>query len=516
MAFSSLRMCSCFNRSMRIIACAIICIGLFGIATPGVANQTPDTTPVTVGGALPYRVELRTVANPGYELPTLHSYIRGEYDGHWVLVAGRTNGLHGFVDDGLINFPPASQNRDVWVIDVENGESWRRSLTSAQTGLDAFTVDSLTSTNAQGTQIGDRLYMTGGYGFDATNSTFRTFNRLTAFDLPELIDWAKGGPTQLSDAFRQVQHPAMQVTGGVMTHSAGRTHLVFGQNFNGPYDPILSGVYTEQIRSFTIQDDGTTLSISNVSSSEPLEEHHRRDLSVVPVIRRDGQGSFAKGWAALSGVFTPDDRAWTVPVEIAEDGTATMADPSAANTFKQGMNIYQTANLGMYSEAAGQMHTLLFGGITYQFYDREAGQFVNDVNFPFTNQVTAVVVDANGNYQQVLLDEEFPVIIDDAGKRMRFGTNGEFFPVSGLPTYDNGVLKLDELSGETRLGYIFGGLMADAGNNGRTAASNFLFEVVLTPVPEPNTFLLAATAGLLLCGGRKARQILLWRRETSN
>lgn len=468
-------------------------------AAPCFANQTSTTTPVVVGGSLPYRVELRTVPTGGFALPTLHSYVRGEYENQWILIAGRTNGLHDFTDDGLVNFPPASQNRDVWVIDVAQGQSWHRSLSAAETGLDQDVVDSLTPTNAQGVQIGDRLYMTGGYGFDATQGGFRTFDRLTAFDLPNLVDWVKQGTPAVADTFRQLQDPAFHVTGGAMTHANGRTHLIFGQEFNGGYDPILSGEYTEQVRSFTISDDGTNLSVENVVYGDVVEDYHRRDLNVVPVIRRDGQGNVEQGWTALAGVFTLGDRAWTVPVEITADGEPSMADPLAADTFKQGMNIYQTANLGMYSEQSGQMHTLLFGGITYQFYDRDAGQFVNDNRFPFTNQATAVVVDADGNYRQFLLDEEFPVIADENGKRLRFGANGEFFPSPGLPRYDNGVFKLDELTGETTLGYIFGGLMADAGNNGRTAGSNFLFEVVLTPVPEPSSLLLAmfAAAGMI-------------------
>lgn len=478
---------------------AAIVASLFaGFVPHCLANQTPTTTPVIVGGDLPYRVTVRTVPTTGYTLPTLHSYVRAEHDGKWILVAGRTNGLHGFVDDGLINFPPASQNRDVWVIDVANGQSWHRSLNSAEAGLDQFTVDSLTPTNAQGMQIGDKLYMSGGYGFDATAGIFRTFDRLTAFDLPELIEWAQGGAAPVTNAFRQVSNPALRVTGGAMTQANGRAHLIFGQDFHGGYDPILSGTYTEQVRSFTIEDDGSTLTISDINYGDIVEDYHRRDLSVVPVIRRDAQGQLVNGWTALAGVFTPGDRAWTVPVEITADGKPTMADPYADGTFKQGMNIYQTANLGLYSEQSGRMHTLLFGGITYQFYDPATGQFVDDVLFPFTNQSTAVVVDADGNYQQFLLDEDFPEIVDSSGKRLRFGTNGEFFPIAGLPKYDNGVFKLDELTGETTIGYIFGGLMADAGNGGRTAASNFLFEVVLTPVPEPSSLCLAAVGGMWL------------------
>jgi hypothetical protein len=382
------------------------------------------------------------------------------------------------------------------VIDFAAGQSWHRSLSAAESGLTQDVVDSLTPTNAQGVQIGDRLYMTGGYGFDAAQGGFRTFDRLTSFDLPSLVDWVKQDAADVTDTFRQLQNPAFRVTGGAMTHANGRTHLIFGQEFDGGYDPISSGIYTEQIRSFSIVDDGQDLAVDDIQYGDVVEEYHRRDLSVVPVVRADGQGNLERAWTALAGVFTLGDRAWTVPVEITADGEPSMADQFAEDTFKQGMNIYQTANLGMFSERTGEMHTLLFGGITYQYYDRDAGVFINDNLFPFTNQSTAVVVDAEGNYAQYLLDEEFPVIADENGKRLRFGANGEFFPVPGVARFDNGVLMLDELRGETTLGHIFGGLMADAGNFGKTAGSNFVFEVVLTPVPEPSSLVLVALAVL--------------------
>lgn len=83
----------------------------------------------------------------------------------------------------------------------------------------------------------------------------------------------------------------------------------------------------------------------------------------------------------------------------------------------------------------------------------------------------------------------------------------------GIETYANGVVKLDELSGPTTLGYIFGGLAANAPNTRfvpgtASAASNLIFEVVLTPVPEPSAIWLAAMlVGLFIPGRRIATPI---------
>ncbi len=76
------------------------------------------------------------------------------------------------------------------------------------------------------------------------------------------------------------------------------------------------------------------------------------------------------------------------------------------------------------------------------------------------------------------------------GLRLRFGANAEFFLAEGIETYDNGVLKLDELTGPTTLGYIFGGIVTNGPHTRGTppaasAGSNQIFTVIYTPVPEP-------------------------------
>ena len=91
-------------------------------------------------------------------VPTLQSFASGIYNGQWVLIAGRTNGLHGFSDDGLANFPPRYQNTDVWVIDPVSKETWSRSLDDTSSGLTSSEIDSLSSTNTESYQDGNTLY----------------------------------------------------------------------------------------------------------------------------------------------------------------------------------------------------------------------------------------------------------------------------------------------------------------------------------------------------------------------
>jgi hypothetical protein len=478
------------------------------------AHQTPDFTPIELNPSLPFRIELREYEFGSAQLPGLHSYAAGHYDGKWVLIAGRTNGVHDLDQSGEDSFPEVSQNRDVWVIDPIAKQSWHRSLgdpntgmVDAASGLSPGQIASLTPTNNQFTQVGNRLYMTGGYGLNPANE-FTTFDTLTAIDLPGLVDWVATGSGQAVDHIRQLDHPVASVTGGAMYEMGGRMHLVLGQDFEGAYSPRTDGAYTRQVRSFEIVDDGTNLAITNVTQTTPLPEYRRRDLNVVPVMKPDGIGGVNERLVALSGVFTTSFGVWTVPVEIDSDGVPTMANPADAATFKQGFNGYHSAKLGLYSETSSSMHELLLGGISAQYYDASADQVVTDDDMPFVNDLTAVTIDAAGNFSQQHLGF-YPEILDGAGKQWRFGANSEFFLDEGIETFENGVIKLDELSGGKRLGFVFGGIMANGphtrGNPDVTSTASYrIFEVVYAPVPEADSLVLAGIA-TCICWNRMKR-----------
>ncbi|HEY6563665.1 MAG TPA: hypothetical protein VIY86_04175, partial [Pirellulaceae bacterium] len=450
-------------------------------------------SPIVVGGTLPYQVHLEPYDFGSADFPTLHSYASATFDNQWVLLAGRTNGLHSLTSGGFNSFPPASQNREVWVIDPVTRQTWHRSLESAGSGLSQSVVDSLTRTNTQFDQQGGTLYVTGGYGYDRTTNRFGTSDTLSAIDLGALAAWVQNGTGSAAAALRQLHDPIFKVTGGGMARIGGTTHLVFGQDFDGPYaGGAVDGHYTKQVRSFEVLDDGVELSIQNARQSMPVDAYRRRDLNVVPMLHRDPlTGELEQSLTALSGVFTPPPGfgIWTVPVEIDADGMPTMADPSLTGTFKQGMNTYHSAKLGLFDPTTGEMHTVLFGGISYQFYDRANGVFVNDPQVPFINQLTSIVRDAAGNYTQYLLDTEFPLLTNpDNGQAWRFGANAEFFVAPGLATLPHNILDLSQFTQPTTVGYIVGGLASDDGNFGNTAASNIVFRVSVAPVPEPRVW----------------------------
>ncbi len=480
---------------------AAVVAGIGGRAVA--ANQTADLSPVIVGGAAPIGMQIQAPqAFPGATLPTLHSFVDAIFespaDGHglWVVMGGMTNGLHDLSDAG---FDPAAHNRSVYVIDPVGLQVWGRSLDDLSSGLSAAQVESITTTNAQSTQIGSRLYVAGGYGFSPGLGQYHTYDTLSAFDLGAVVDWVRDGTGSLAAGMRQIRDPLVQVTGGDMsTTPNGKTHLVFGQDYPDSYNMRQEGIYTKQVRTFEIVDDGTTLAITNAVAHPASDDYRRRDLNVVPTIT-SGTGGPVAGLQALSGVFTPSFGVWTVPVSIDADGNATQPDPAAPTTFKQGMNGYHSAVLSLYSANDDTMHQLLLGGISYQYYDAATGLVMDDAQIPFISSVTDVVTTPDGVMSQHLLDVAFPAILAPSnGEPYLLGANATFFPADGITTYANGVIDLDALTGPTLVGWVFGGIAADAPNHGVTVGSNAMFPVIITPVPEPSAaFLLAAVA----CGG---------------
>ncbi|MEO6848612.1 MAG: PEP-CTERM sorting domain-containing protein [Chthoniobacterales bacterium] len=471
-------------------------------------NQTDTVSPVELTG-LPYAIELQSADMGSATLPTLQAYAAGTYDGMWVLMAGRTNGLHNFTNDGLVNFPPEYQNTDIWVIDPVTKQSWSRSLNDVSAGITTSVFNALSATATESVQQSDTLYVAGGYLYDSGADNFTTYNTLTAVNLPGVINWVKTGTGSLASSVLQTSNSTLQVTGGNLSLVNGKAVLTFGQDFEGPYTPNANGTYTRQVRTFDIVNTGSSLNIANISASSTDENFRRRDMNIVPIITSPADPS-ATAIVALSGVFTPTGGAWTVPVEISNDGTPTMADPLLPGTFKQAMNGYNGANLVLYSPSTGENHILILGGISLQTYD--GSEFVTDNHLPFTSQGSSIIRDADGNYTQYYLGDIYPDVIDaDTGNPLLFGAEAQFFLNPDVALYD-GLINFDLLTSRTLLGYVFGGIAAERANGGPTAASNLPFEVWFTPVavPEPGTtalLVIGAFAFVCLHGRRKVRKI---------
>ena len=103
----------------------LLAMGASVPALVGAIHQTETLDWPIRDGRLPYTLEFSEVSLAPADIQNLHSVAAGALDGLWVLLAGRTNGLHGLT--GLNAFDPQFENREVWVIDPAGRRSWRRS-----------------------------------------------------------------------------------------------------------------------------------------------------------------------------------------------------------------------------------------------------------------------------------------------------------------------------------------------------------------------------------------------------
>ncbi len=484
---------------------------------PPCSNQTSYFTAPLSEDSLPFSV---TVEQADFSLGSgIHSFAFATYKGEWLFVAGRTNGLHNVdnEDPSDNSFPPSQQNTTVYVVNPSTGITYSRSLYDATSLLTQAQIDLLSVSNPISDQTANKkvLYLVGGYGIDTATGVMGTKAAITAIDVPQLIQWVKDPKGKTArGCMRFAFHPLLQVTGGVMSQANPHKPylLLFGQNFDGLYVQTSDGTYSRKVGPCQIIDNGKSLSIQPYTQPAPQAVYRRRDLNVVPIIKKI-DNSYQPAFVALSGVFTPGGEAgtpgaWTAPIEISADGSSKMVDPSA---FSQAMNNYSCPTLGLYSQKSGSMHTMLFGGISAVIgigagdCDSECQasipttgtNFVQCCNLPFVNDITTIEIDKTGTYRQYLMNTKFPTIgsgltLDPCTgdpltdpRILFFGASAAFIPNESLPMYSNGVINLDKLgSSPVFLGYVVGGIassLTDTNCPGDSTASRYVFKVTLQP-----------------------------------
>lgn len=456
-------------------------------------NQTAEVTPVLVNQKFPFTIKIELA---DFQLSMgLQSGVKAVYNDKWLLLCGRTNGLHGFENSD--DFPRSKQNTTVFVVDPITRTVKTRSLLEPKSALNQDQIDSLSVVSPQYYVKGNTLYITGGYGVISSSGDFSTKDILTAIDIPGLMEWVLNprNNTTAAQFIRQISNPVFRVTGGAMFKiKKNPTLLVFGQDFEGQYNPGSNGIYTRQVRRFNIIDDGNNLDVE-VLDPDPIipdPNFRRRDLNVVQTISVDTKtNNLNYGLVALSGVFVPGNNGgvWTVPVTITGDGHPTMADLNLPGTFKQAMNNYASSHVALFSNNLAEMYMVLFGGITFGFF--ENGQFMTDSGIPFTSEVTAIKIDTLGNFSQYLMNEEFPALTSKSinfGNRLLFGAGAFFVSNSNISSYANNLLDYDSLKNEpTVIGYIVGGIQSTKPNTKSrfdSSASPYIFKVTVIPDPS--------------------------------
>ncbi|MEZ4960226.1 MAG: T9SS type A sorting domain-containing protein [Saprospiraceae bacterium] len=417
----------------------------------------------------PFNAVIEEEPFPGF--PALQSFVLGTHEGKWVLIGGRTDGLHQ--RQPFAAFDPDFNNTNLYVVDPATKQVWSKTLGGLPTSL----AEQLQSSNMEYAQRGETLYLMGGYGYSPTEDEWITYPGLVAADLPGLVD-AITNNTALAPHFRQVADNRVQVTGGYLGRLGDDFYLVGGQLFEGRYNPMgpnhgpgFVQEYANAIKKFRIEDDGTALAIAGFEETIDTANLHRRDYNLVPQVFPNGE----QGFTAFSGVFQHNaDLPWLNTVDVLPNSY------TVNNSFNQYLNQYHTAHAALYSEGQNAMYSLFFGGISrYQLNANDV--LVDDTEVPFVKTISLVVRAADGTMQEYKLGDMSGYL----------GSSAEFVPAEGLAGTEHGVLRYDELADGQLLGHIVGGIESTLPNvlflNGDdlSTASGKVFKVFLQKQATP-------------------------------
>ena len=394
------------------------------------------------------------------------SFAVGQANGKWLIIGGRTDGLHR--RQPFASFDTNGQPNELLVIDPVSKQKWTANLSILPIAIQ----EALKATNIDFIQNNNQLYLIGGYGYSNTLGDHTTFNTLTAIAVSETIA-AIVSNNNYSNYIRQTSNSIFQNTGGQLEKINDSYYLIGGQDFQGRYNPHgpthgpgFTQTYSNQIRKFNILDNGTLLGVNNISIITDSVNLHRRDYNALPQILPN----LSQGITAYSGVFQQN-----VDLPYLNAVTIDSLSYVVNNNFNQYYNHYHCANIPLYSASKNEMHALFFGGIA-QYYD-SLGILVQDNNVPFVKTIARVTRDVNGTLAEYKLPIEMPALL---------GAGAEFIYRDNLPVYTNGVIKMDELSADsTILGYIYGGINSSAKNifwindGSQSASSANIYKVTL-------------------------------------
>jgi hypothetical protein len=394
---------------------------------------------------LPFSVQLELDDFP--QFPALQSYVYGVWEGKWILLGGRKDGLHR--RQPWATFWTEDNNDFVYVIDPVKKKIWKKSL--LQLGIADSLIEQLRSSNMQFYQEESHLIVTGGYAYSKRQDDHITYPYLTVLHLPTLVKAVTNTTKTKFNVLHQV-HQQMAVTGGKMAKSAnGKMLLIGGHRFDGRYNPMgpdhgpgFFQEYTNEIRTFNLNITTTSVEIVNYEAIRDTANLHRRDYNLAPQIFSDG----TFGHTIFSGVFQYEkDIPFTSIVDVWDGGY--LLQPN----FEQKLNHYHSALTPIYSAASGNMYTIFWGGIA-QFYPTK-DSIKADEDLPFTKTISLVT-----RKGKAISESYFPIQMPGY-----LGAAAEFIFHSNIPMYKEGIVDMDQLpKGKHLIGYIIGGIKSSAPN----------------------------------------------------
>ncbi len=399
------------------------------------AQQTKSEFPFSI------RLEQMEINN----MPALQSFAYATWQGKWLMVGGRKDGLHR--RQPWATFDEEGQNRFIYVVDPQNKKVWKQMLENLPTPV----IEQLQSTNMEFCQTGNRLIVTGGYGYSKTADDHITFPYLTVIKVDELVNSILNNEG-INNSIVQINDERMAVTGGRLAMLGDTFLLAGGQRFDGRYNPHgpdhgpgFKQEYSNEIRKFYIDYNRDIPVLKNYTAIKDTINLHRRDYNLVPQVFKNNE----LGFTMFSGVFQySQDVPFTNFVDIA-GGTY-----KVNNSFEQKFSHYHTAVMPLYDKAAASMYAVFFGGIA-RYYPDKNGKTVDNKEVPFTKTIS-VVIRKDEKEEEIYLPVQMPGYL---------GAAAEFIFVPDTRMYMDGIADAGSLQNDENLvGYIVGGINSSASN----------------------------------------------------
>lgn len=391
----------------------------------------------------PYTLRLAPTEIPG--MPGLQSFAYATWQGKWLLIGGRNDGLHR--RQPFASFDETGQNRFIYVVDPARKKVWKRSLDKFPVAI----AEQLMSTNMEFCQIDNKLILAGGYGYSKSADGHITYPALTVIKA-DLLIYAIVTAMPIKNMIVQISDERMAVTGGRLALSLDTLMIAGGQRFDGSYNPMgpdhgpgFTQQYTNEIRKFRLEFENDVPVIKNYSVMRDSINLHRRDYNLVPQVFKNE----VLGYTMYSGVFQYNqDLPFTNFVDI------TGGTYYVNNQFSQKYSHYHNAVLPIYEKTKAAMYSIFLGGIA-QYYPGADSKPVNDKDVPFTRAISAIIRKGNTS-TELILPLQMPGYT---------GAAAEFIFAPNVKMFTEGIADADLFgSEEVLVGYIVGGIKSSARN----------------------------------------------------
>lgn len=389
---------------------------------------------------------LKVVKNEIKDLPQVHSYAHGVYDGKLLVIGGRTGSPSSYI------------NFDLILVDPETDRIWQKSIETY--ALKTSFIEHLSSCNTASIQIGNYLYIAGGLGYRVDQDAFGTLPYLTRIDLKKVCESILKGTTN-NDFICQIENEIFASMESSLLKTKDDFYLIGGfkmfGNFNkeGELEIVQSDL--EHYYSFTLKETDFSIELDLLDEIEYKE------------------GSSSSGIKAIS-YRLPNAKNGIVFIQNEEHITGTIpdwfkigSDQSISVIQNQGKVPFSHAvTIPFYDNIDRKMYTYFLGGCN-EFLCYEKQSYTKTT----LNEVDVIVVNEN---EQVEVQSE---IIDEL---LLQGKDGVFIPISQS---NDGILELTSDSTPKLIGYIYGGSTAPSPmfySDGSTvdSALNQFFEVYIS------------------------------------